>query len=266
MNPAAAVLAERGRAGGEARSARTMLRLRRMAALPAGVERELMRERLIADHMGDARRMAARYLRRGVPQEDLEQVAYLGLVKAVDNFEPGYGVAFLGYATPVIVGELKRYFRDSTWHVHVPRRMQELTLAVHRATEALGGELGREATVQELARWVGADEEEVVEAFDASSAYRVSSLDRPVGLEPDGMTVGDLLGQDDPGYDRMIDHEILKVLVRGLAEQDKRILLLRFFRGLTQLEIGAELGVTQMQVSRTIARILAQLRDGFGEH
>ncbi|WP_051452160.1 sigma-70 family RNA polymerase sigma factor [Actinospica robiniae] len=137
-------------------------------------------------------------------------------------------------------------------------------MALHRAVAELSNELGRDATIRELAERVGVGADEVIEAFDASSAYSVSSLDREVGAEADGTTVGDLIGRDDPGYDRMIDHEVLKTLVRGLGEQDKRILLLRYFRGLTQLEIGNDLGASQMHVCRTIARILAELRDGFG--
>jgi RNA polymerase sigma-B factor len=247
-----------------ARRAETMRVLRHMAGLPAeDPERARIRAEVIEDHMPYARRIARRYGRTGVTDEDFEQVAYLGLVKAVDNFDPEHGTGFLGYATPMIVGEIKRYFRDATWSVHVPRRMQELTGALHRATHALTAELGRAPSIKELCERVDAEEDEVIEACDASEAYTTASLDHPVGPDPEGASLGDMLGADDPGYELAVDREVLRGLILGLDERDKRILLMRFFRGMTQAEIGEELGVSQMQVSRLITRILDGLRAGF---
>ena len=247
-----------------AQRAETMRVLRHMVGLPAeDPERARIRAEVIEDHMPYARRIASRYGRVGVSGEDFEQVAYLGLVKAVDNFDPEYGTGFLGYATPMIVGEIKRYFRDTTWSVHVPRRMQELTGALHRATDVLTAELGRAPSVKELCVRVDATEDEVVEAYDASEAYTTASLDHPVGADPEGASLGDLLGADDPGYELAVDREVLRGLILDMGERDKRILLMRFFRGMTQAEIGEELGVSQMQVSRLITRILSGLRAGF---
>jgi RNA polymerase sigma-B factor len=246
--------------------AATLRALRRMVSLPEGdPERARLREDVVADHMPYARHIACRYIRRrDAAFEDFAQVAYLGLVKAVDNFDPGHGTAFLGYATPMIVGEIKRYYRDATWCVHVPRHMQEVTGALHKAADGLTVELGRTPTIPELAARVGASEDEIVEAYDASEAYRTASLDHPVGTEEDGVNLGELMGGDDPGFELTVDREVLRGLVAGMCERDKRILLMRFFRGMTQAEIGEELGVSQMQVSRLIAKILADLRAGFG--
>jgi RNA polymerase sigma-B factor len=252
-------------AGREEQRAATMRTLRYMATLAQDdPERARLRDEVVEDHMPYARHIAHRYGRGGVSEEDFEQVAFLGLVKAVDNFDPEYGTGFLGYATPMIIGEIKRCFRDTTWSVHVPRRMQELSGALRKAVEALSGELGREPTIPELAAHLDATEEEIVQAVDASEAYTTASLDHPVGDDEQGASLGELLGRDDPGFELTIDREVLKGLVARLGERDKRILLLRYFRGMTQAEIGAELGVSQMQVSRLLTRILGELREGFG--
>jgi RNA polymerase sigma-B factor len=249
----------------EEQRAETMRTLSLMAALdPGDPERARLREEVIESHMPYARHIAGHYGRRGVNAEDFAQVAYVGLVKAVDNFDPERGVGFLGYATPMIVGEIKRYFRDATWDVHVPRRMQEVTGALRRAREELTAQSGREPTVAQLAERVGLEPDEVVEALDASEAYATASLDHPLGPEEGGATLGEMIGREDPGFGRTEDREVLRGLVAGLCDRDKRILLMRFFRGMTQAEIGEELGVSQMQVSRLIARVLSRLRDGFG--
>jgi RNA polymerase sigma-B factor len=246
--------------------AETERTLRRLATLPEGhAERERLRTAVIEDHMRYARSIAHRFARNGVYREDLEQVAYLGLVRAVDDFDPEYGSAFLGYATASIVGELKRYFRDATWDVHVPRRLQELTGALRTATAELTAELGRVPTLPELARRLEVADEEVVQALDAAGAYTASSLDRPLTSEDGATTVGETLGEEDPGIELTVDREVLKGLVGQLEERDKRILLMRYFRGMTQAEIGAELGISQMHVSRLLARVLGRLRAGFGE-
>ncbi|MBR7830237.1 SigB/SigF/SigG family RNA polymerase sigma factor [Actinospica sp. MGRD01-02] len=253
--------------------AETMRVLRRMAALPRDdPERARLRAEVIEDHMPYARHIAQRYGGRGAAGsagasggsgEDFEQVAYLGLVKAVDNFDPEHGTGFLGYATPMIIGEIKRYFRDATWGVHVPRRMQELSGALRKATDTLVHELGREPTIAELAEHLGADPEEIVEAIDAAGAYTTASLDHPVNTEEQGASLLDFMGEQDERFDAVIDRQVLTGLLAGLGERDKRILLMRFFRGMTQAEIGEELGVSQMQISRLLNRILRELRAGF---
>lgn len=246
------------------RHAEMMVLLQRMGELPAeDPERERLRQEVIEGYMPYARYVAHRYGQRGEPTDDLIQVAYLGLVKSVDNFDPQYGTTFLTYATPIIIGEIKRYFRDTTWAVHVPRRMQELTANLRKATESLTHSLGRSPTVEELAVHLNAEPEEIVEAFDAAGAYTAASLDTPVdsGGE-DGAALIELLGDDDGAIDHVINRESLKPLLAKLSERDKQILLMRYFRNMTQAQIGAELGVSQMQVSRLLSRILGQLRTG----
>ncbi|WP_344669999.1 SigB/SigF/SigG family RNA polymerase sigma factor [Catenulispora yoronensis] len=227
----------------------------------------VLRDELIAEHMNYARYVASRFSVPADNAEDLEQVAYLALIKAVDNFDPARGTAFLGYLTPMVTGEIKRYFRDATWDVHVPRRMQELSLALHGApAEQLERRLGRSPTIAELAEHLGAAPEEIVEAFDASAAYSATSLERPlVPGDDQGASLGETLGEDDDAYQWVVDREALKPLLAALPERDKRILLMRFFRNMTQSQIGAELGVSQMQVSRYLARILGTLRDAVFE-
>ncbi|WP_034261443.1 SigB/SigF/SigG family RNA polymerase sigma factor [Actinospica robiniae] len=250
--------------GCDGRRAQTVSRLSEMARLPDGdAERVRLREEVIRGHMDYARGIAMRYRRRGGVAEDLVQVAYLGLVKAVDNFDPERGAGFLAYATPTIMGEIRRYFRDATWDVHVARGLRELAVGLHAAADELTGELGRQPTVAELAVRLGVEREEVVEALDASAAYSADSLDSPVGPEPGASELGDLVGQADPGFEAVVDRQVLKEQVAALPERDKRILLMRFFRGNTLAQIGAELGISQMQVSRLLARILARLREGF---
>ncbi len=241
-----------------------MRQFERMALLPDGdTERAGLRDAVIREHMGYARGIARRYGRRGGPAEDLVQVAYLGLVKAVDRFDPDRGVGFLAYATPTIVGEIRRYYRDATWDLHVARGLRELAVAVHAAADELTAGLGRQPTLAELSEHLGAQPDEVVEALDAGSAYTAASLDGPVGSDAGAAELGELVGHTDPGFDAVVDHEVLKAQVAALPERDKRILLLRFFRGMTLAQIGAELGVSPMQVSRLLARILARLRKGF---
>ena len=247
------------------RRAETMRIFRRMRTLPPGDPvRERLRAEVIEDHMAYARRIAARYGGHGEVVEDFVQVAYLGLVKAVDNFDPEHGTGFLGYATPMIMGEIKRYFRDATWDVHVPRRMQELSSALRKVTEALTQELGRSPSVAELADRVKATPEEVIEAMDAASAYTTASLDRPVRVDAaEGASLAEFVGGEDPRFEAVVNREVLKPLLAKLGERDKRILMMRFFRGMTQSQIGEELHVSQMQVSRLLTRILEDLRAGF---
>jgi RNA polymerase sigma-B factor len=232
---------------------------------PDDPEREKLREEVIADYMSYARYLAGRYSLRGEAAKDLIQAAYLGLVKAVDNFDARYETTFLTYATPMITGEIKRHFRDTTWDVHVPRRMQELSAGMRPASEALAQELGRSPTVEELAAHLHTDPEEIVEAMDATKAYNTASLDMPVTLVGgEGAALGDLLGGEDPQFDLIVDREALKPLLATLTDREKKILLMRFFRNMTQSEIGKELGVSQMQVSRLLTQIIGNLREQLG--
>jgi RNA polymerase sigma-B factor len=234
---------------------------------PGSEQWTALRDGIIADHMNYARYVASRFKPPPGGAEDLDQVAYLALVKAVDNFDPDYGVTFVGYATPMIIGEIKRYFRDTTWDVHVPRRLQELSLELRGATERLAHGAGRSPTMDELAEELGVRPEEIVEALDASHAYSAASLDRPVDADgPDGvgLAFGELVGDEDPGFAGVVDRVALQPLLVDLPERDKKILLLRFFRNMTQSEIGEEIGVSQMQVSRLLNRILGDLRKGLG--
>jgi len=246
------------------RRAETMCLFRRLKLLPAGdPQRERLRNAIVADHMAYARRIAQRYGGRGELVEDFVQVAYLGLVKAADNFDPEYGTGFLSYATPMILGEIKRYFRDATWAVHVPRRMQELSGSLRKAAQTLTHELGRPPTVAELAGRLDAEPKEITEALNAGRAYTAGTLDGPVNADAGSSPLTMLLGDVDPRFDAVVNREALKPLLAKLTEQDKQILMMRFFRGMTQAEIGAHLHVSQMQVSRRLGRILKQLRVGF---
>ncbi|MEY9928803.1 RNA polymerase sigma-B factor [Catenulispora sp. GP43] len=240
--------------------------LRRLGTLaPSDPQRPALREFVIGEYMSYARYVAGRFRRRGEAPEDLEQVAYVGLVKAVDSYDAAFDTTFLTYATPVIAGEIKRHFRDTTWDVHVPRRMQELSGALRQARESLAQTLGRDPTVTELAEHLDAGTEEIVDAMEASAVYNTGSLDVSLGLsDGEGATLGELIGDDDPGYGLVVDRESLKPLLAELDERDKRILLLRYFRNMSQTEIGEEIGVSQMQVSRLLTRILGRLREGLG--
>jgi RNA polymerase sigma-B factor len=220
------------------------------------------RDELIERFMPLARRLAARYQRAEEPFEDLVQVASLGLVKAVDRYDPARGTAFSSFAVPTITGELRRYFRDHTWAIHVPRELQERTLEVQRARERLWSELGRSPTVPEVAKAIGAHEETVLEALQVASAYRAGSLDQPRrGDEDDQETVGAGIGDEDAGYALAEDRARLQPLTRILTDREREVLRLRFAGDLTQAEIGERIGVSQMQVSRIIRVSLKRLRD-----
>jgi RNA polymerase sigma-B factor len=220
----------------------------------------VLRDQLVASHMGLAAYLARRFANRGQPLEDLTQVAALGLLKAVDRFDPGLQVEFSTYATTTIVGELKRYLRDKGWAVRAPRRMQELYLNLSQVVDGLGQELGRSPTIPELAAEVEASEEEVLEALEAGQAYRFASLDAPAPNGGDGEPVAESLGKEDEGLVRAEQRATLAPLLDQLTDRQREIVHLRFFRGLTQSEIAHSLGISQMQVSRLLARSVAQLR------
>ena len=224
------------------------------------------REEVVQRFLPLARQLARRYAGAGEPLEDLVQVASLGLVKAVDRFDPSRAVAFSSFAVPTILGELKRHFRDKGWSVRVPRDLQELALRLDRTSEELGRELGRAPTTAEVAERLGVTEEEVLEAREAAHAYRAVSLDRPRTEDDEGgPAVADAMGGDDPGFRRAEDAATVDQLLRVLAPREREVLRLRFVEDLTQQEIGDRIGVSQMHVSRLIRQAIARLGDAAEE-
>jgi RNA polymerase sigma-B factor len=219
------------------------------------------REQIIERYLPLARQLARRYHRPGEQLDDLIQVAAMGLVKAVDRFDPSRGTAFSSFAVPTILGEIKRYFRDRTWSVRVPRDLQELALRVDRIVEELSSELRRSPSIDELAAKIGTTAEHVLEAREAAGAYRAGSLDAPRGAEGEpGETVGEGLGATEAGFDLAEDRATLERLMRTITPREREILRLRFEEDLTQAEIGELIGVSQMQVSRILRQCLGRLR------
>lgn len=236
--------------------------LRQKFADYATTREPALRDELITAHIGLAEYLARRFANRGEPLDDLIQVASVGLLKAVDRFDPDRGLEFSTYATPTIVGELKRHFRDKGWAVRVPRRVQELHLRLAKVVNTLGQELGRSPTIEEIARYAEVSEEEVLEAIEAGHAYRFASLDAPAGGSDDeGGTLSSQLGDEDPAMEDIEHRVALSPLLATLPPRERTILHLRFFEGMTQSEIAGRLGISQMHVSRLLARSLAQLRD-----
>ena len=219
------------------------------------------REELVLRFMPLARQLAGRYRHAGEAHEDLVQVACLGLLKAVDRYEPARGVGFTRYAVPTMLGELKRHFRDKGWSVHVPRATQELVLKVSEALGTLPAKLGRSPRPRDLAKAVGAPVEEVLEAMEAATAYEATSLDAPrPGQEEDGLwTFADSLAAEDPGYERVEIGDTLRGTLSALPDRERLILRLRFERDMTQAEIADLIGVSQMHVSRLLRRSLDRL-------
>jgi RNA polymerase sigma-B factor len=248
--------------GGAAADDRTIARglFGRLAALPEDhAEHQEVRERLVEMHLPLVEYLARRFAGRGEPLDDLVQVGTIGLIKAVDRFDIGRGVEFSTYATPTVVGEIKRHFRDKGWTVRVPRRLQELRAALTTATADLTQLLGRSPTVAELARHLKLGEEEVLEGLESANAYTAISLE--AGDGEGGLSVAETLGEDDDALEGVEYRESIKPLVDALPARERRILLLRFFGNLTQSQIAADLGISQMHVSRLLARTLAQLRE-----
>ncbi|MBV8162122.1 MAG: SigB/SigF/SigG family RNA polymerase sigma factor [Acidimicrobiia bacterium] len=238
---------------------------------PGQLHRQYLRTRdpalaqvLVEMHTGLAHRLAARFANRGEAPEDLTQVAMLGLVKALDGFDPDRGLRFSTYATPTILGELKRHFRDRGWAVRLPRRVHDLYLNVQHAIDELAQELQRSPTLEEIACRVGAPVENVVEAVEAGGLRRSASIDARLGPDDD-RSVASSLGDDDPalaGVDRRLT---LAAVVQRLPEVEQEIVRLRFVEGLTQLEIAQRVGRSQMQISRLLARSLDRLRGWVSE-
>src|SRR5215213_6799771 len=218
------------------------------------------REELCERFLPLARDLALRYTYTDEPFDDLLQVASLGLVKAIDRFEPGRGTKFTSYAAPTILGELKRHFRDKGWSLHVPRDLQERTLAVSRATEVLSTELGRSPKIREVAEHLGCSVEQVLEAQEAAASYEAASLDAPTARNDDeSASLVDMLGGEDWGYELVHSRDAIGSTWSELPEIERKVLELRFKEELTQREIGERIGYSQMHVSRLLRRALNRL-------
>ena len=229
-------------------------------------ERLSLRERLVAQHIGLVEFLARRFRNRGEPLEDLVQVGTIGLLKAIERFDLEREVEFSTYATPTIVGELKRHFRDKGWAVRVPRRLQELHLELTKVVGHLGQDLGRSPTVAEIAEATGTTEETVLEGLEIAQAYNFTSLDAPIDTDEGGSTsFADQLGEDDEHLENLEYRASLAPEMAKLPERERRILYLRFFKGLTQSEIADKLEISQMHVSRLLNRTLTTLRQALEE-
>ncbi|BEL03713.1 hypothetical protein Q0Z83_019040 [Actinoplanes sichuanensis] len=231
-----------------------------LAAMPVDhPSRAVVRDRAIEAWMPLARHLANRYAGRGEPVDDLQQVAVMGLIKAVDRFDADRGIEFAGFAIPTIVGELKRHFRDRTWSIRVPRRLQELRLAITGANNDLTHTLGRSPTVADIAAHLNISEEEVLEGLEGARAYNSTSLSTPANAEG-SMELGDTLGGEDTGFELAELRIALGPAMAALDEREQKIISLRFYGNLTQSEIAEQVGVSQMHVSRLLARALTKLR------
>jgi RNA polymerase sigma-B factor len=225
-------------------------------------ERAEYREQLVEQYIGLVEFLARRFRNRGEPLEDLTQVGTIGLLKAIERFDLEREVEFSTYATPTIVGELKRHFRDKGWAVRVPRRLQELHLELTKIVGDLGHELGRSPTVAEIAKVAGTTDEAVLEGLEVAQAYNFTSLDAPIENDSGGSTsFADHLGVEDEHLENLEYRASLAPEMAKLPERERRILYLRFFKGMTQSEIAERLGISQMHVSRLLNRTLTKLRE-----
>ncbi|MEU5424425.1 RNA polymerase sigma factor SigF [Streptomyces olivoreticuli] len=236
----------------------------RLAELEEGThEYSYVRNTLVELNLALVRFAASRFRTRSEPMEDIVQVGTIGLIKAIDRFELGRGVEFPTFAMPTIIGEIKRFFRDTSWSVRVPRRLQELRLELAKTRDEMAQQLDRAPTVGELAERLGIAEEEVIEGMAASNAYTASSLDAQPAEDDDSEgTLSARIGYEDHGLEGIEYVESLKPLIAELRPRDRKILSLRFVANMTQSEIGEELGISQMHVSRLLSRTLVRLRRG----
>ncbi|MFD7709811.1 RNA polymerase sigma factor SigF [Streptomyces sp. NPDC059785] len=235
----------------------------RLESLEEGTrEYSYVRNTLVELNLALVKFAASRFRSRSEPMEDIVQVGTVGLIKAIDRFELSRGVEFPTFAMPTIVGEIKRFFRDTSWSVRVPRRLQELRLDLAKAGDELAQQLDRSPTVGELAERLGITKEEVVEGMAASNAYTASSLDAQPEEDDSEGALADRIGYEDHGLEGIEYIESLKPLIAELPSRDRKILSLRFVAGMTQSEIGEELGISQMHVSRLLSRTLVRLRKG----
>ncbi|MEZ5185556.1 MAG: RNA polymerase sigma factor SigF [Candidatus Nanopelagicales bacterium] len=227
--------------------------------------RGALRDEIVTMHLPLVHHLARRFRDRGEPHDDLVQVGTIGLIKSVDRFDTERGVEFSTYATPTILGEIKRHFRDKGWSVRVPRRLQELRMTISRATSELSQSQGRSPTVKELAAHLRMSEEEVLEGLESAQAYSTLSLDAS-GSDPDAdaPALVDSLGDHDSGLETVEYRETLRPLLASLPERERQIIMLRFFHNKTQSDIADEVGVSQMHVSRLLAKSLGTLRNAMG--
>ncbi|MGH3127914.1 MAG: SigB/SigF/SigG family RNA polymerase sigma factor [Gaiellaceae bacterium] len=225
---------------------------------------EQAREQVLVELMPLVRALASRYAGRGEALEDLVQVGSIGLIKAVDRFDVDRGVDISSYAVPTIVGEIRRHFRDKAWAMHVPRRLKELSVRLSRVLDDLTTELGRSPTIAELAAAVGEEEEDVIDALDSANAYSTRSLQAPFDDGGDEY-LADKLGTEDLGFGEVEDGALVEAGLDALDERERQIVELRFFQEMTQSQIAAEIGISQMHVSRLLRRALATMRGRIDE-
>jgi RNA polymerase sigma-B factor len=216
----------------------------------------------VEEHLPLVRHFARRFSNRGEPFDDLLQVGTLGLIAAIDRFDPTRGVEFLSFAVPTITGEIKRHFRDQGWSVRVPRRLQELHLSLNAAVSELSQKNGHAPTPSELAEHLGIPRAEVLEGLAVANAYRSSSLDERLSGEEDSPTLAATLGEEDAALEGVEYRESLQPLLATIPARERRILILRFFGNMTQSQIAADIGISQMHVSRLLSQTLAKLREG----
>lgn len=227
-------------------------------------KRSRLRDELVTSFLPLAQRIASRYANRGEPLEDLVQVASLGLLQAIERYEPTRGRHFLAFAVPTITGEVRRYFRDKSWAMRVPRRLKELHLSINTVTVELAQRLDRAPRPSELAERLNVSTDEILEALEAAHSYRADSLDE--ALDSDGGNpLIDALGGTDPSFETFTDLHSLAPHVATLPERDRRILLMRFYQDMTQTQIAERIGISQMQVSRILSSTLRQLREAVAE-
>lgn len=235
------------------------------AADTTDADRATAREILVRRHMYLVEHISRRYADRGEPLEDLVQVGSIGLLKAIDRYDPDKGAQLSSYASPTIAGEIKRHFRDRGWTLKVPRGLQERGIRVRQSRDELTHRLNRSPTPAEIASSIGSTEDEVLEAMEASSAYSTMSLEGPTGDSDDTRNLGDSMGENDLGLALVENRETLRPALEQLDERQRRIIVMRFFGNRTQTQIAAELGISQVHVSRLLTRALAQLRTALAD-
>jgi RNA polymerase sigma-B factor len=224
-----------------------------------------LRNELIEEHRWVAVHCARRFNNRGEPLDDLVQVGQLGVLKAVERFDPEHGVSFTTFAIPTVMGELRRHFRDATWAVRVPRKIKDLHVELGSTVEFLTTKLGRSPRVDELAQHMGVTSDEVLEAMDAGSAYRAAPLAPPAGDDGSSTSDAEAVGEDDTDLDLADVRVAVRKLLRGLEPRERRIVYLRFFEGLSQSEIAEQVGVSQVHISRLLRSSLDRLRHQLGD-
>lgn len=224
-------------------------------------KREGLREQLVTGYLPVAQHIAKRFAHRGEPMDDLVQVATVGLINAVDRFQPDRGTDFFSFAVPTISGEVRRHFRDQGWSMRVPRRLKDLHVSINSAVSELSQGLGRAPKPSEIAERLEVSTNEVLEGLEAAQAYRSSSLDEMLSTDESGTTLGDLLGEADAELDRVDYRQTMQPLLADLPDRERTIVMLRFFGNMTQTQIADRVGVSQMHVSRLLGQTLAKLRD-----